>query len=212
MRIDIISDSICPWCWIGKRRLGMALEQWEAPVEVHWHPFELNPDLPDQGMERKAYMEAKFGDTDGAARAYAPVWDAAGAVGLDIDFDAIPRVPNTLKSHCLIGWADPGVVQDRVVEGLFSAYFIEGRDIGSVDVLVSVAEAAGMDGAAVAAKLAAGDDFNLIRTRARSVRDKGVAGVPCFVVDGAHVVSGAQEPRTFLDLFAKVRQATASEG
>lgn len=211
MRIDIISDTICPWCFIGKRRLEAALEaEARTDVDIHWHPFELNPDLPDQGMDRKTFMEQKFGGAEGAARAYAPVHDAASAAGLDIDFGAIRRTPNTLKSHAVIHYATPGGEQERVVEGLFRGYFMEGLDIGDEETLVRIAADAGLDADSVRAKLQAGDDFNLIRTRARNVRDQGVSGVPCFVVGGTHVLAGAQESAAFIDLFRKLGQATAS--
>ena len=150
IKLDIISDPICPWCYIGKTLLDQALaERPDHPFEIAWHPFQLNPDMPADGMDRKEYLETKFGGKDGAIRAYAPVLERAEAAGLTIDFAAIPRTPNTLDAHRLIHWAGIEGRQMPVAMALFRAFFEEGRDIGDADVLSDIADSAGMDAAVV---------------------------------------------------------------
>ncbi len=210
MRIDIVSDTICPWCFIGKRRLEAALaERPDVTPEIVWRPFELNPDMPAEGMERADYLALKFGDSQGVNQAYEPVRLAGEGVGLPFAFDRIGRVPSTIKSHCLVHWAEQGAEQDRMVEALFRAYFFDGRDIGDDDTLVALADEAGFDGDTIRQKLTAGDDLNLIRSRAQVARASGVTGVPCFIVDRQYAVVGAQDPAVFVDLFDKLMAEAA---
>ncbi|RMF12424.1 MAG: DsbA family oxidoreductase [Alphaproteobacteria bacterium] len=213
MRIDVISDTICPWCFIGKRRLEEALSARPGlDVEIVWRPYELNPDMPAQGMDRREYMAMKFGGAEGAAKAYEPVRVAGQSVGISFAFEKMEKVPSTIKSHCLIHWAGEGDQQDRMVEALFRAYFLEGRDIGDDDTLVAIAREVGLDGDEIGRKLAAGDDLNLIRTRAQVARSSGVTGVPCFIVDKKYAVVGAQDAAVFVDLFDKLAsQETKAE-
>ncbi len=193
--LDILSDPICPWCAIGKAHLDRALAAApDRPFAVQWHPFQLNPDMPPGGMDRRAYLEAKFGGREGAVRAYAPVVEAAAAAGLAIDWGAIARTPNTLDAHRLIHWAGLEGRQTAAVSDLFAAYFAEGRDIGAASVLVAIADGVGMD-AAVVERLLAGDaDADDIRARDAHARSRGVTGVPTFIVAGTHAVAGAQPP------------------
>jgi len=189
----IFSDPICPWCYIGKARLDKALAaRPDHPFRIEWHPFQLNPTMPAEGMDRRAYMEAKFGGQKGAVSAYQPIVDAAEAEGLDFDLAAIKRTPNTLNAHRLIHWAALEHVQPFVVARLFKAYFAEGRDIGNNDVLADIAEEAGI-GRDVALRLLATDaDRDDILARDQDARDKGCTSVPTFVVSGLQVVPGAQ--------------------
>jgi len=210
MQIDIITDVICPWCYIGKKRFEAALAgRPDLKPDVLWHPFELNPDLPAQGADRQEYMALKFGGPERAKEVYEPVVAAAQSLGLDIDFEAIERVPNTVKAHCLIHWADEAGRQDQMVDLLFEAYFVRLLDIGDDEVLVSLAGEAGLDQDEVRRKLAAGDDMNLIRTRARNVREQGVSGVPCFVFEQRYPLAGAQEPDVFHRLFDQLAEQKA---
>ncbi|HHB80955.1 MAG TPA: DsbA family oxidoreductase, partial [Aliiroseovarius sp.] len=141
----IFSDPICPWCYIGKARLDKALlARPDHPFRIEWHPFQLNPTMPPEGMDRRAYMEAKFGGKKGAVTAYQPIVDAAEAEGRDFDLSAIKRTPNTLNALRLIHWAALEGVQPLVVDRLFKAYFAEGRDIGQDDVLADIGAEAGM--------------------------------------------------------------------
>jgi len=203
MRIDIISDTICPWCFIGKRRLERALTASPGVTpEIAWHPFQLNPDMPPEGMDRSHYLEAKFG---GAARArdiYRVVTRAAQSAGLGLDIEAIRRTPNTLASHRLIYRARADGRQQAVVEALFQAYFLDGRDIGQVPVLADIAAAAGLDRDVVRAYLESDQDQDLVRAEDVRARKLGINGVPCFIIDGRYAVSGAQEPEVFQQVFA----------
>lgn len=208
MRIDVLSDTVCPWCYVGKRRLEKALraEGGEEP-EIVWRPFQLNPGMPAEGMDRADYLASKFGGPDRARRAYGAIRDAARGEGLEVDFDAIARTPNTLDSHRLIHYAAGRGAQNRVVDALFRAYFEEGCDIGDSGVLAGVAGACGLDAGAVRAWLDSGADAELVRDRDRRARAMGVRGVPFFVVDERYALSGAQEPEVFRQVFAAARAA-----
>jgi len=202
--IDVISDVVCPWCFVGRRRLGAALallaerERAIRPV-VSWHPFQLNPDLPREGIDRRAYLAAKFGGAERAAETYERVRAAGTTVGIDFAFDRILRQPNTLDAHRLISWAQARGSAEDVVERLFRAYFLEGRFVGDRQVLIAVAAEAGQDAAAVAAMLASDEGTQQILDMDRRVRELGVTGVPFFIFAGKVAVSGAQEPDTLVD-------------
>lgn len=201
----IFSDPICPWCYIGKARLFQALEQRpDHPFRIEWHPFMLNPDMPPEGMDRRAYLEAKFGGQEGAVKAYLPVLEAAEASGLSIDLERMARTPSTLDAHRLIHWAGIEGRQTPVVSALFRAYFTEGRDIGDRAVLADIAEACEMDRTVVARLLATGADAEDIRARAEDARQKGVNAVPTFVVAGRHVVPGAQPVELWLKVIDEI--------
>jgi len=201
IKLDIISDVICPWCYIGKAHLDRALEAHpDHPFTIEWHPFQLNPTMPEAGMDRREYLEHKFGGKEGAVRVYGQIAEAAEAAGLDVDFGAIQRTPNTINAHRLIHWAGLEGRQTAIVSKLFKAYFKEGRDIGDTEVLLDISQAAEMDREMVARLLATDQDVADIRARDANARARGVTGVPTFVVANQHVLSGAQQP----DLWAKV--------
>ncbi|GGD32997.1 DsbA family oxidoreductase [Sinisalibacter lacisalsi] len=201
VKLVIFSDPICPWCYIGKARLDRALEARPMhPFEVEWHPFMLNPDMPPGGMDRRAYLEAKFGGQEGAVRAYMPIVDEARSAGLNLNLEAIARTPSTIDAHRLIHWAGLEGRQTAVVSALFRAYFVEGRDIGAAEVLVEIAERAGMDGAVTARLLATEADAADIRARDADARARGVRAVPTFLVAGTHVVPGAQPTALWLNV------------
>ena len=208
--LDILSDPICPWCHIGRAHLMTALAvRPDTAVAIQWHPFQLNPDMPCEGMDRRAYLEAKFGGRDGAARAYAPVVEAAEAAGLAIDLAAIARTPNTLDAHRLIHWAGLEGRQTPVASALFAAYFEAGRDIGDVGVLRDVAEGCGMDGAVVARLLGGDADADDVRARDAHARARGVTGVPTFVLGGVHVLRGAQPAEVWGQVLDSLAAANA---
>lgn len=203
LRIEIFSDTICPWCFIGKRRFERALAHRRAPeVEIVWLPFQLNPDMEAGGMERQRYLEQKFGGAVGAKRVYDPIEVAGSEEGIDFRFDAIDRTPSTLDSHRLIHYArnEPSV-QDAVVEALFASYFLRGEDIGDPDVLVFCAVEAGLDGDAVRAYLGSEADTHTVRELDVQARQLGIQGVPFFVIDRRYAVSGAQAPENFVKAF-----------
>lgn len=213
VKLDIISDPICPWCFIGKVQLDRALEQRPGhPFTVEWHPFQLNPGMPKEGMDRRAYLEAKFGGKDGAYHAYQPIVEAAKKAGVTINFDKIKRTPNTLDAHRLIHWAGIERRQTPVVAALFRAYFQDGRDIGNAEVLADIADGAGMDAAVVLKLLGSDADRDDILTREAHSRDMGVNSVPTFIVAGQHAVPGAQPPELWLKVIDEIAQQAAAEG
>lgn len=196
--LDIISDPICPWCYIGKANLDTALADFpDHPFVIAWHPFQLNPDMPAGGMDRRLYLESKFGGKAAAARAYAPVVDHAQRAGLTINFDAMRVTPNTLDAHRLIYWAGIEGRQTAIVDLLFAAYFREGRDIGNAEVLADIADSAGMDAALIARLLASDADRADITAREAHSRTMGISAVPTFIVAGKHAVPGAQPVATW---------------
>jgi predicted DsbA family dithiol-disulfide isomerase len=205
VKLDILSDPICPWCYIGKANLDRALEQRpDHPFVIEWHPFQLNPDMPSQGMDRRAYLEAKFGGKDGAVRAYAPVLEHAQAAGLEIDFEAMQRTPNTLNAHRLIHWAGIEGRQTAIVSSLFRAYFNDGRDIGDADTLADIADSCGMDASVVLRLLATDEDAQMIRDKDASAREMGVNSVPTFIVASQHAVPGAQPTELWLKVMDEI--------
>lgn len=193
IRLDIFSDPICPWCYIGKARLDYALEtRPDHPFQVQWHPFQLNPEMPPEGMERRAYLEGKFGGQQQAVKAYMPVIEEAAASGVEINLEAIKRTPNTMNAHRVIHWAGLEGKQNAVVDRLFRAYFVEGRDIGEHDVLCEISSNAGLDGEMIARLLGSDADASDLLARDMDARQKGVNSVPTFLIAKQHVVPGAQ--------------------
>jgi predicted DsbA family dithiol-disulfide isomerase len=210
--IDVVSDVVCPWCYIGKRRLEAALARLretdpDLPVEIRWHPFQLNPDLPAEGIDRRQYVEAKFGGPDRARQVYARVGAAGETVGIPFAFDAIVRQPNTLDAHRLIAWAQTRREGDAgaLVEELFRAYFLEGRYVGDPEELVRVAAAAGYDPDDARKFLASDEMKDAVADADRRARSMGISGVPFFIFGGKTAVSGAQEPQALLDAIAQAR-------
>jgi predicted DsbA family dithiol-disulfide isomerase len=191
--LDIYADPICPWCLIGKARLERALEsRAEHPFQIRWLPFQLNPDMPADGMARDEYMAMKFGDQAGILRAYQPVVHAAEESGLTLNLPAITRTPNTRDAHRLIHWAGLEGAQTRVMGALMRGYFQQGRDIGDAGTLADIAASVGMDRAMVARLLGTDADCDLIRDTDRDARARGIRGVPFFIVAGQYAVEGAQ--------------------
>ncbi|MCK4712986.1 MAG: DsbA family oxidoreductase [Marinosulfonomonas sp.] len=192
-KLDIISDPICPWCYIGKAYLDRALAAHpDHPFTIEWHPYQLNPEMPASGMDRREYLETKFGGQEGAIKVYSEIAERAVEAGLEIDFGAIKRTPNTINAHRLIHWSGIEGRQAFVVAALFKAYFVEGRDIGADGVLCNIAQAAGMDADMTERLLATDADLEDIRARDAHSREMGVRGVPTFVIANQHVLTGAQ--------------------
>lgn len=210
IKLDIISDPICPWCYIGKTRLEQALaEEEDAPFEIEWHPFQLNPDMPRDGMDRRTYLETKFGGKANAVKVYSEIERHAREDGLDIDFAAIKRTPNTIDAHRLIHWAGIEEKQNAVVDALFNAYFKDGRDIGHIDVLCDIADSAGMDAATVRKLLDSDADVDDIRKRDTHSREMGVSSVPTFIVANQHAVPGAQSAELWRRVITDLRTQAA---
>ena len=209
IKLDVISDPICPWCYIGKTHLDRALAMRpDHGFVIEWHPFQLNPTMPPEGMDRRAYLETKFGGPEGAARAYAPVVSTAQKAGLSINFDGIKTTPNTIDAHRLIHWGEAAGCQTAIVDHLFGAYFVKGQNIGEHGILADIAEACGMDRSEVAARLDSDHDLTATRARDSQIRKMGVSSVPTFVVLNQHVVSGAQPPETWVSIIDQIAPQT----
>ena len=193
IRLDIFSDPVCPWCYIGKANLDRALEAHaNHPFEIEWHPFQLNPDMPPEGADRRDYLEARFGGKQNAAAIYARVSEAAEAAGVTINFETMNRVPNTLDAHRLIHWAGLEGRQTAMVSTLLRAYFRDGKDIGDKATLANLAGDVGMDAVLAARLLASESDRAEIAARDAHARQRGLNSVPTFVIANQYVLPGAQ--------------------
>ena len=208
--IDVLSDVVCPWCYIGKRQLESALPAAADRAHVRWHPFELNPDLPREGIPRRQYVETKFGARGRADEVYARVRAAGENVGLRLDFERIVHQPNTFDAHRLIAWAQSrsdATMADRLVEALFRAFFVDGRDIGHRDELADIAAASGFERLEARSMLDSDEAAADVMEMRRRVREMGVGGVPFFIFDGKVAVSGAQPPDVLQEAMAQARGA-----
>jgi predicted DsbA family dithiol-disulfide isomerase len=202
MRIDIVSDAICPWCYVGKRQLERALAILAVEgmeFQVHWNPFQLNPDMPKEGRDRAAYRAWKFGSAEKAAALDQRITEAAAAVGLAFRTDLMTRTPNTIDAHRLIWFAGQKGDQDAAMEAVFKAYFVEGRDIGDHAVLADCAVEAGLVREAVIEFLAGDLAEKEMRAADLAAREAGVSGVPSFFLDGYSLFSGAMPAETIAD-------------
>lgn len=207
-KLDIISDPICPWCYIGKTKLDRALEKHpDHDLIIEWHPFQLNPTMPAEGMDRREYLEAKFGGKEGAVRTYGAIAQAAEDAGIDINFEGIKRTPSTLDAHRLLHWAALEGHQNAVVDRLFKAYFKDGQDISDADVLVGIASGVGMDGEMVRRLLNGDQDAKEIQERDASARERGISGVPCFIIGKHYVVQGAQPTELWEKVIKEISEA-----
>ena len=211
LTIDIVSDVVCPWCYIGKRKLEAALALPGAAglpkVEIRWHPFQLNPDMAPDGISRKQYLEDKFGGPERAAEIYARVRAAGKGAGLDLNIDGISLQPNTLAAHALIAFGQQHGAGSAVKEGVLKAYFVENRLIGNVDVLGEIAAEAGLDVAAALAWVSDPAQLQAVADADAQARSMGISGVPFFIFNQKLAVSGAQDPATLLDA---MQQAVAA--
>ncbi|MBD87418.1 MAG: disulfide bond formation protein DsbA [Rhodospirillaceae bacterium] len=207
MKIDIISDTVCPWCFIGKRRLERALAMRpNITAEITWHPFQLNPEMPPDGIERQIYLKAKFGSSERAKDIYRAVDQASVGEKLDLQLDDIKRMPNSLQSHRLLHYARRHDKQDVVAENLFQSYFFYGIDIGSIAHLIKIAAESGLDGEDVRSYMESSEDIELVRGHDLQSRKLGVSGVPCFIIAEEYAISGAQESEVFLQVFDAAKE------
>ncbi len=201
-RIDIVSDAICPWCYIGKRQLERALAILAAEgltFEIHWNPFQLNPDMPKEGRDRAAYRAWKFGSAEKAAELDIRITRAAAAVDLAFRTDLMTRTPNTIDAHRLIWFAGQNGTQDATMEAVFNAYFVQGQDIGDHAVLADCAAGSGLSRADVTAFLASNLAEKEMRAADQAAREAGVSGVPSFFLDGYSLFSGAMPAQNIAD-------------
>ena len=206
MTIDVVSDVMCPWCYIGKRRLETALSMRpDLPVDVRWRAYKLDPTIPDGGVDRVEYLEKKFGEK--ATTIYAQIEQAGRDAGIDFRFTDILRSPNTTNAHRLIRWSYGQNAQDSVVEGLFRSFFTEGGDVEDIDTLGAIAEDAGMDGKLVRELLETDADKDSIDAEIEQAKQIGVQGVPCFIFGARLAVMGAQAPEILADAMDKTLEA-----
>jgi predicted DsbA family dithiol-disulfide isomerase len=194
LSVEVVHDLVCPWCYLGLRRLQRTLRRRpELTFELTWRPFLLNPDMPRSGMPRTDYVIRKFGGEDRARRLYASITDIGRAEGLQFRFDRIRRTPSSVDAHRLVRWAVSQGRGDGLVEALFAAHFTEGRDIGDIAVLVAIAAANGLDAHSAQAFLLSEADVDAIHAENLRAHRLGINGVPCFVIGGRHAIAGAQE-------------------
>lgn len=207
IRLDIFIDPICPWCHVGKANLSRALaDQPQHPFQLLWHPFQLNPDLPAEGVEKRAWLEAKFGGKAPVDAMHERLREVARKAGVDLDPDRPSRLPHTLDAHRLIQWAGLEGRQTEMVDAIFQAYWDEGRDIGDRMVLAQIAETQGMDRMITERLLASDADKDDILSRDRDARHKGVTAVPTFLIAQHYVVSGAQPPELWRDVITELTE------
>jgi len=206
MQVDVISDTVCPWCFIGKRKLERALAmRSEITFDIRWRAYRLDPEVPRGGVDRRTYMKAKFGDSQHASAMSEAIKAAGETEAIAFAFDRIQIRPDTTDSHRLIRWAASAGRQNDVIERLFKAYFEDGRDIGDAAVLAAIAGDAGMDAQLVAELLSAEADRELVEREDTLAHQMDISGVPTFIFANKFLVSGAQEPDKLLRVIDKAR-------
>ena len=207
IKLDILSDPICPWCLIGKTNLDKAILKFsDAKFQIEWHPFQLNPEMPLEGMDRREYLKTKFGSKENAYRVYSRISKTAIESGLELELQRIERTPNTLNAHRLIHWSGLEGFQTEAVAALFKAYFIDGRDIGNVTTLIFIAKGIGLDQSLITRLLESDADREIIVKRDRNSREKGVTGVPTFIVNNTHVMPGAQSENLWINVITELNE------
>lgn len=194
--IEVVFDLVCPWCFLGTRRLQRSLrERTDLAATITWRPFLLNPDIPDGGIPRADYMVRKFGGEERARRLHATIAELGRAEGVNFRFDRIRRIPPSLDAHKLVRLAARAGLGDTAVDALFSAYFCEGADIGQADALMGIGLRLGLDADAINRTLASQAEATAVHADNLRAHRLGINGVPCFVIDGRHAIAGAQEPQ-----------------
>jgi len=211
--IDIVSDVVCPWCYLGKARLELAIAevQDEVGVDLNWRPYRLNPDYPPEGVDQKKALEQKLGGAERVAEGHKMLTELGREVGIKFDFDAIKIGPNTLDAHRLIHWSvtESREKQDKVVDALFKANFEEGLNIGDHAVLLDIAEKAGLDRSVISTLLASDADRDLIIGEIDAAQKIGVNGVPFFIFDQQYAISGAQTPDVLVEALRDIAKMKA---
>ena len=207
MKIDIIVDTICPWCYVGKKRFERALSMRPQPdLEVGWRAFQLNPRMPEDGMDRCEYVAEKFGGLERANAIHGSLIQAGAEEGIEFDFSKIDRTPNTVNSHRLVRYAATFGVQTPAITALFDAYFLDGKDIGDPWILADIGASAGLEHGPALEFLESDADIATILEEDELARRLGVNGVPCFIVDRKYAVSGAQSPEVLVQVFDLANQ------
>lgn len=209
--IDVVSDVVCPWCFLGMKRLENAVASLpEVDAQVRWRPFQLDPTIPPQGLDRSAYMLGKFGDQGRIDAAHQRLQELGKQDGIDFHFDAIKIAPNTLDAHRVIRWASTANDQGKVVAELFSRYFERGENIGAAEILRAAAADSGMDAALVETLLATDADRADVKTEIETAGRMGITGVPCFIIGGKYAVMGAQPVEALADAISQAAAETSA--
>jgi len=204
--LDIFADFVCPWCYLGKAQLDRALEaRPDHPFAIAWHPFQLNPAIPMEGLDRSTWLRARFGAN--ADRIDLPVLEAARSAKVDLNLPIITRVPNTRDAHRLLHWAGIEVRQTPMMAALLRAYWYDGEDIGQTDTLVRIAAEIGLDAAMVRRLLATEADTDTIAAKEAHARERGVTSVPTFILDNTHVITGAQPAKLWMQVIDEITAA-----
>ena len=215
LTVDVVSDVVCPWCYLGGKRLEKAIEDVrdDVSVAVTFRPYQLNPDMPAEGVDHKKHLAEKLGGAAAVDQAHARLTALGQEDGIAFDFPAVKISPNTLDAHRLLRWAmiEGPDVQRRVALALFKAYFEDGRDVGDRAVLLDVAEACGMDRAVVCALFSANADVDSVKEEIGMARDMGVTGVPCFIIDNKYAVMGAQPTDVLANALREIAALKAKE-
>ncbi len=210
VRLDIFSDPVCPWCYLGKANLDRALEAHpDHPFVIEWHPFQLNPDMPPEGVDKRDYLLKRFGSEAQLQEVHDRFRQIARQNGVQMDPDTPKRIPNTLNAHRLVHWAGLEGRQAFAVAALMRAYWVEGRDIGNLGVLADIAAGIGMDRAVVERLLNSDADLDTVTAREAHARERGVSAVPTFLIANQYVVSGAQPPELWARAIDEMSQANA---
>jgi predicted DsbA family dithiol-disulfide isomerase len=210
--VDVVSDVVCPWCFIGQKRLDSAIGDLpEVDIQVRWRPYQLDPTIPPEGKDRKRYMLDKFGSEERIRQIHERVEALGAAEGINFAFDAIKVAPNTLDAHRVIRWAGAAGndVQNRLVRRLFQLNFEEGQNLGDHAVLIEAAREAGMDTSVVAALMPTDADVENVHTEIATAQRMGITGVPCFLIEGKYAVMGAQDSATLADAIRQIAGAKA---
>ena len=211
MQIDVIADTVCPWCFIGKRRLARAMAMRpDIAFDVKWRPYRLDPTVPREGMDRKAYMRMRFGsDPKKILEMYKQVIIEGEKDGIAFNFEAMARRPDSMNSHRLIRWAETAGVQDDLVERLFIAYFENGDDISDIRILSDIADLCGMDGLEIAELLESDADIAMVEREDQLAREMGITGVPAMIFGGRLAVSGARDSDVLLSIINRAAEMQA---
>lgn len=205
--LDVVSDVMCPWCYIGKRRLEQALAAVAAvDIDIRWRPFQLDATIPEEGVDRQEYLSKKFNGPEGAESVYKSVREAGAAEDIPFNFEAITRSPNTINAHRVIRWSHSVGMQDQVVEALFKSYFVDGGDLTDTNVLVEAAATAGMDRDIIERLINSEADIEETKTEITLAQQMGVTGVPTFIVGQKYAIVGAQGPEVIASAIAKVME------
>lgn len=211
IRVDIVSDVVCPWCAIGYYQLAKAVRETGIEVDIHWHPFELNPQMAPEGENLRAHLAAKYGTTpEGSRQARARLTEMGAALGFTFNYADDMRMYNTFRAHQLIGWAEEQGKAHEVKLALFAAYFTRREDVSSIEVLAGVAAAMGLDGDAARAMLDSGERAEQVREREQFWTSRGVRGVPAMIFERQHLVSGAQGEENYAGILRQLKAAQAA--